>query len=172
MRLAAASAFTVATGLVFAACDDGSTAVSPTSTEAPEPDADAYHAALATVLDGAPPAEGEDRPVVYLVPLDDGIGIETQAAVIESFVDAYDVRFVDDLGAAVDQEDPVRPPRDDAMVLGLGSIDREPPHLVRLERYRSVDDIDASLLTLEFDDEVWLVVLDDPVPAEVLADVP
>ena len=156
--------------LVLVACDDGTTAEPPTSTAAPKPDASAYHTALASVLDDPPPPPDGERTVVFLVPLGEAIGIDTQAAVIDSFADAYDVRFVDDLAAAIVKSDPAHPPRDDGTVLGIGTIDREPPHLVRLEHYRSVDDVDAVLLTLEFRDDRWVVAITEPVPAEVLAD--
>lgn len=156
-------------GLVAAACDGGPTPEPPSSTKVHKPDAEAYSTALATILDDRPVPEDE-RTVVFLVPLGDDLGIETQAAVIDSFTESYDIRFVDDLAAAVDGEDPAHPPREEGIVLGIGTIDRVPPHVVRLERYRSVDDVDATLLTLEFRHERWRVAMTDQVPAEVLID--
>lgn len=163
-------AVAVLSGILPTACDGDTAADPPPTTESPTPDADAYGVALATVLDGPPPPDGVDRTVAFVVPLDQGVDIDTQAALIDRFADAYDVRFVDDLEAAVDTDDPQHRPRDEGIVLGVGTIASEPPHLVRLERYRSADDVDAHLLTLELDDGGWLVVTTEPVPAEVLVD--
>ena len=104
------------------ACDDAPAEEPPTSSSAPVPNAETYGTAIATVLVETSVPEGTDRTVVYLVPLDEGADIDTQASVIDRFADAYDVRFVDDLAAAVDDGDPRRPPRDDAVVLGFGTI--------------------------------------------------
>lgn len=161
-------AIAVLAGFVPSACDGDTAAEPPTSTEAPRPDADAYGVALATVLDGPPPAEGTDRTVVFVVPLDEGVDIDTQASVIDRFAESYDVRFVDELAAAVQEEEP-HAPRDDGLVVGLGSITTEPPYRVRLEQYRSSDVVQATRVTLDFDDG-WLVATTDPVPAEVLVD--
>lgn len=154
-----------------AGCDDTDPAQPPASSEAPHPDADAYGAALATLLDEPPPDDGE-RTVVFVVPLDDGVDIDTQASVIDRFAEAYDVRFVDDLAAAVLADDPSRPPRDDGMVIGMGAITVEPPHRVRLERYRSGGDVQATRVTLERSDDGWGVTMTEPVPAEGLVDAP
>lgn len=157
-------------GVVASACDGGDAGDPPTSTEAPTPNADAYGAALATVLDDPPP-EDDERTVVFVVPLDDGVDIDTQAALIDRFAEAYDVRFVDELAAAVQEGEPNMPPRDDGVVVGMGTITLEPPHRVRLERYRSSGDVQASRVTLEPDDDGWHVAMTEPVPAEVLVDV-
>lgn len=162
-------ALVVLAGAVPTACDGDPATDPPTSTEAPRPDADAYGAALATVLDGPPPPDGTDRTVVFVVPLDESVDIDTQASMIERFAESYDVRFVDELAAAVHEDEPGHPPRDDGVVVGLGSMTLEPPYRVRLEQYRSSDAVQATRVTLEFDDG-WLVAATDPVPAEVLVD--
>lgn len=157
-------------GYATGACDGDTSTDPPPTSESPRPEADAYGVALATVLDDPPPDDADDRTVVFVVPLDGGVDIDTQAALIERFADAYDLRFVDDLTAAVQTDDPERAPRDDGIVLGVGTIASEAPHLVRLERYRSADEVEAHLLTLELDDDGWVVATTDPVPAEVLVD--
>ena len=150
--------------------DDADPAL-PTTTTPPEPNADAYGAALGVVLDATTPPE-EDRTVVFVVPLDETVDIDTQASVIDRFAEAYDVRFVDELGAAVDGDDPRRPPREDGIVIGLGAITLQPPHRVRLEEYGAADEVRATRVELELDGEVWMVARTDPVPAEVLVDAP
>lgn len=150
--------------LLAAACGDASPATGP-----PEPDAEAYRSVLATTL--TTPADPVVEPVVvYLVALDGAVDIGTQASMIEAFADWYDIRFVDELAAAVDETDPALPPRDDAVIIGLGTIATEPPHQVRVEEYHSITDVGATLLTLTFDGDRWVVATTVPVPAEVLVD--
>lgn len=136
----------------------------------PAPNGDTYAVAIASVLDtDGPPAD--PLPVVYVVPLDGAIDIEAQAVVIGALADSHDVRFVDELVAAIDIEQPGHPPRDDAIVIALGPIAETPPYQVRLERYHTEADIDAALLTLDYRTGRWVVRATEPVPAEALDDV-
>jgi hypothetical protein len=155
-------------------CDRATSEEPPPADNSPEPGADTYIAAIASVIEGpdAPPAEAPDPlPVVYVVPIDGAMGIDVQASVIDSFSATHDVRFVDELGAAVDAGAPGQPPRDDAIVLSVGTVDPTPPHLLRIEQYHSDIDIDATLLTLAFLVDQWVVLTAEPVPAEALTDV-
>jgi hypothetical protein len=161
-------------GIAVAGCDGRSSTEIPDRSDVeaqPREGADAYVAAIASRL-GAPQATSDPLPVVYVVPLDEPIALETQAAIIERFDETHDVRFVDDLSAAVDIDEPGSPPRDDAVVLGVGTPLPEPPHLLRLEVYRMADQVEAALLTLAYQQEQWVVVTSEPVPAEVLIDAP
>jgi hypothetical protein len=163
-----------------AACDR--TGDDPPPDDEPIPGADAYLAVLTSILidtddapagtDGTADEPSDPLPVVFLVALDGPLGIGDQAAIIQGFDTSHDIRFVDDLDAAVDDELPGRPPRDDALVLGVGTIAVQPPHLLRIEHYETEDRIDATLLTLEYDDGAWVVITAEPVPAESLTDVP
>lgn len=142
--------------------------------DSPEPGADTYAAAIADVVGvpDEPPATAPDPlPIVYVVPIDESMGIDAQAAVIESFSASHDVRFVDELAAAVDADTPGRPPRDEAIVLAVGPVDPEPPHLLRIEQYHSDVDIRATLLTLAYVIDHWSVITSEEVPAEALTDV-
>jgi hypothetical protein len=67
-------------------------------------------------------------------------------------------------------DEPGRPPRDDAVVLAVGTIDPDPPHLVRIEQYHTQIDVDATLLTLAYVADQWVVIAADTVPAEALTD--
>ena len=163
----------VALGTV-AGCDRAASEEPPPADESPAPGADTYAAAIASVLDvpAEPPAEAPDPlPIVYVVPIGESMRIQNQASVIDSLTASHDVRFVDDLAAAVDSKLPGRPPRDDAIVLGLGRIDAEPPHLLRIEQYHTDVDIDATLLTLAYVVDHWVVTTAESVPAEALTDV-
>lgn len=161
----------VLSALVAMACSGDPDPAVPTTTSAPEPNAEAYGAALGVILEDTEPPD-TDRTVVYVVPLDEGVDIDTQASVIDRFAEAYDVRFVDDLGAAVVGDDDRRPPRDDGIVVGLGTITLQPPHRVRLEQYVAVDDVRATRVTLELAASGWTVSRTEPVAAEVLVDAP
>ena len=161
-------------GLLLAAgCDREDAEEPPPADDTPEPGADTYAAAIADVVDvpDEPPDEPPDPlPVVYVVPIDGALGIEAQASVIDAFTTSHDVRFVDELTAAVDADAPGHPPRDDAIVLAVGTIDPEPPHLLRIEQYRSDTDVEATLLTLAFVVDHWVVTTAEPVPPEALTD--
>ena len=146
----------------------------PPSDIAPEPGIDTYVIAIASVVGkpDPPPDEPPDPlPVLFLVPLAEPMSIDDQATVIESFSASHDVRFVDELAAAVDIDEPGQPPRDDAIVLGLGPIDAEPPHRLRVEQYQSATDVEATLLTLAYVVDHWVVAMTEPVPAEALTNV-
>jgi hypothetical protein len=173
---AAATLFALGT---VAACDR--TGDDPPPDDEPIPGADAYLAVLTSILiddapDDAPDGTADEPPdplpVVFLVALDAPLDIGDQAAIIQGFDTSHDIRFVDDLDAAVDDELPGRPPRDDALVLGVGTIALQPPHLLRIEHYETEDRIEATLLTLEYDAGAWVVITAEPVPAESLTDVP
>lgn len=153
-------------GLGATACDGDDEP--PGSAAAPHPDADSYAVAIADLL---PPGDdtGEAAPIVFLVPLDEPLALDAQATLIESFAPGHDIRFVDDLAAAIDADQPGSPPREEAvLVVGLGPIADEPPHLVRIERYRTADDVVADLVTLSYRVDHWVVDSSASVPAEVL----
>jgi hypothetical protein len=161
-------------GLALAVgCDRATSEEPPPADSSPEPGADAYAAAIAEVVEvpEEPPVEAPDPlPILYVVPIDGSLGIDAQASVIDALAVWYDVRFVDELAAAVVADAPGRPPRDEAIVLGVGPIDPNPPHLLRIERYHTVIDIDATLLTLAYVVDNWVVIAAEPVPAEALID--
>ncbi|MFP5487086.1 MAG: hypothetical protein ACLGHQ_02105 [Acidimicrobiia bacterium] len=174
-RLVARAAGTLVALGVAAACDGTAATPAEPVDEAPPPGADTYETAIAEILDlpdtpidDEPP---EALPVVFVVPIDEALGIDAQAAVIDSFATSHDVRFVDDLAAAVDDDVPGSPPRDDGIVLAVGTIDPSPPHRVRIEEYRTAADVDATLLTLAFVADRWVVTAVESVSAEALTDV-
>lgn len=159
----------------IAGCDRTESEEPSPADGAPPPGAATYEVAIAEVL-GRPDEPGADPPtdplpVVYLVPLDDAMGIDDQASVIDFFATSHDVRFVDDLAAAIDVETPGSPPRDAATVLAVGAVDPHPPHLLRIEQYHTAADIDATLLTLAYVVDRWVVTAAESVPAEALTDV-
>lgn len=123
-----------------------------------------------TVIDGflpAVPADGS-RPVVYVARLgDEPFPLDDQVAMIELVEESHDLRFVDDVEAAVDDEDTDAPPRDDGLLIGVGTISVSVPHVVRVEVYTTAGAVDAHKVTLSVRDDVWRVDTSEPVDPEV-----
>lgn len=131
------------------------------------PGVPAYATVIARFL---PPAVDPDSlPVVYVVPVSgESLAIETQVGVIETLAEQADVRFLDDVTAAVDEESSDQPPLDEATLIGLGTFSAEPPYTIRVELYRGRDRIDGRLLTIRREDEGWVVIDAETVTPEVL----
>ena len=161
------SAAFVALLVVGAACG-GDEPPTPTEPEPVEFGAEVYAMVIERFL---PAPDPETATVVYVVPVSgDPLGLDLQVAVIDTLSDGYDVRFVDEVEAAVDDGSSDEPPRDEGMLLGLGRIAAEPPHTVRVERYEGSDQVDGHLLTLEQRGAGWVVADDETVTPEVLVD--
>jgi hypothetical protein len=128
-------------------------------------------AGYSAVIDGFAPPVGADgsRPVVYVARLgEDPFALDDQVAMITAAEDDYDLRFVDDIAAAVDTEESDAPPRDDGLLVGIGTISTPAPHVVRVEIYRAAGLVDAHKVTLTVRDDVWRVESTEPVDPEVL----
>lgn len=131
--------------------------------------AGAYEAVLAEFLPEPPVDEDAERPIVYVAHLsDEPLSLDMQVAIIESLAGTHDVRFVDDARAAVDDADEDAPPRDDGLLLGIGTIPSSPPHTVRVEVYTGADQVEAHRLTLVERGSVWRVETSEPVDPEGL----
>lgn len=129
--------------------------------------ADAYMAVISEFLPPVP-SDGS-RPVVYVVGLGENpFALEDQVAMIEAVEESHDLRFVDDVTAAIDDEDADAPPRDGGVLLGVGTISATVPHVVRVEVYAAADPVDAHKVTLTIRDDVWRVDSTEPVDPEVL----
>ena len=124
----------------------------------------------AVIDDFLPPIPAdESRPVVYVARLgEDPFALEDQVAMITAVEETYDLRFVDDIAAAVDDEDSDAAPRDDGLLFGIGTITTAVPHVVRVEVYRAAGLVDAYKVTLTVRDDVWRVNTSEPVDPEVL----
>jgi hypothetical protein len=131
----------------------------------PAPDATAYAAALAPFL---PAAASDDRPSVFVAPIEQPLSLEQQVAVIETIGDGYDVTFVDDAGTAVDADADGHPVRDDGLLMVLGKIPADPPYVVRVETYRGEDRHTASLVTLVWRTDHWEVAAEEQVEPEAV----
>lgn len=131
----------------------------------PAPDAAAYVAAITPFL---PIANPDDRPKVFVAPLDEPLSLEDQVAIIEMIGDGHDVTFVDDPEAVVDADADGRPVQDDGLLLVLGRIHADPPFMVRVESYRSEADDSANLVTLVWRGDHWAVATEESVDPEAV----
>lgn len=127
----------------------------------------AYVTALAHLLPAGVPVDDEPLPVLYLWEFtEEPMSLDDQVVVIEHFDDSHDVRFVDQFDAAVDENLPTTPPRDDGLLVGLGPIPVDPPHTIRVEFYEDADRIEAVAVTLVWVDDTWAVSDEAPVEPE------
>ena len=129
--------------------------------------ADAY---TAVIDDFLPPVPSDgSRPVVFLARLgEEPFALDDQVAMIAAVEESYDLRFVDEIDAALDNGDSDAPTRDDGLLLGIGTISTAPPHVVRVEVYRAAGMVDAHKVTLVVRDDAWRVDTSEPVDPEVL----
>lgn len=130
-------------------------------------DATTYVAAIDPFL--PPNTDPDARPVVYIVPVGDAaLPLGTQVAVIDAFAELHDVRFVDSDDAAVEADTEGQPPRDDGMLLGVGTVSESAPHVLRVEIYAGHDEVEARRVTVAVRGDRWVVVEIEPVEPEVL----
>ena len=144
----------------MSACDGGDDGDDPVG-------AAGYTAVLDEFL---PPVPSDGyRPVVFVARLDeDPFALTDQVEMIAAVEEDFDLRFVDTIDAAVDDDDADGSPRDDGLLLGIGTIPSAAPHVVRVEIYRAASRVDAYKVTLTASDGVWQVDTSEPVDPEVL----
>jgi len=141
----------------------------PAATGAPDVGADAYVAAISEFLPPAPVDESEAKPVVFITPVGtEPLSLDDQVAMIDLLADTHDLRFVDEPGAAVIPGEGDAPPRDDGLLLGLGTLPRQPPFTVRVEVYTDSDKIEAYLVTVAVRAGTWRSVSTERVEPEGL----
>ncbi len=153
----------LATGLVvIGACTPGDD--DPT-----EIGVEAYSLVIAEFLPDGAVEDDDEKPVVYVARLGDEIfELDDQVAMIDELEQSHDLRFVDSVDAALDAEDEDATPRDDGLLLGIGTVAPTAPHLVRVEVYAGSRDANAFLLTLEPGADRWRIETSEPVEPEVL----
>ncbi len=105
------------------------------------------------------PPPGDERPVVFVGPLEPAypIRLEVQVGVVEHLAERADVRFVDELGQAT--PDGTTFIADGSLVL-VGRIPDGSRVTVRTEVYRSPDVGQAGSVTVAGEGETWRVVRD------------
>ena len=136
------------------------------SEETTEVGVDAYNLVIAEFL--PPPAgDDEDPPVVFIARLgEEPFELDVQVSMIEAVDETHDLRFVDTVAAAIDDERAA--PRDDGLLLGVGTVAATEPHLVRVEILTGTAAPTAQLLTLGRQADRWRIEMREPVEPEVL----
>ena len=107
----------------------------------------------------------EDLPVLFIDAFDPGgIAIEVQVEIVSSFIDQYEIRFIDDRDEAVDLDLDDLPVRANSLLIGLGPIVLDGTIDVRGELYFSADAVSAYRYTLAGIGDIWPIV---GVPEEI-----
>lgn len=102
-------------------------------------------------LDGS-----EDLPVLFIEAFDpDGVALEVQVEVVNSFIEQYEIRFIDDRDEAIVIDLEELPVRANSLLIGLGPIVLDGTVNVRSELYLSTDDVTAYRYTLTGRDDRW-----------------
>jgi hypothetical protein len=140
---------------VLSGCVDG------TETDDTARDAAIYHSVIADVLDraGVDLDRSEALPVVFIEAFDaDGIALEVQVDVVNSFIEQYDIRFIDDRNEAIAMDLPGLPVRANSLLIGLGPIVLDGTVLVRGELYLTADAVRAYRYSLAGSEDSWTMV--------------
>jgi hypothetical protein len=132
-------------------------------------DARVYAAVISWFAERQPSSDSAEVRLVFLDGLDDEtIPIEVQVGVIEELEDDLEVRFIDALEEAVDEDAEGSPVRNGAFLLRLGPIVPREDHVeVDVESYEGADEVARYRVAVESSAESSRVVgepEDLPVP--------
>ena len=120
-----------------------------------------YRSVIADVVDrsGVVQDDVEDLPVLFIEAFDaDGIALEVQVEVVGSFIEQYEIRFIDDRDEAIEVDLAGLPVRANSFLIGLGPIVLDGTVDVRSELYLSTDAVSAFRYTLAGRDDSWPIV--------------
>lgn len=118
-----------------------------------------YRSVVADVVDrsGVDLDRSEDLPVLFIEAFDaDGIPLEVQVELVNSFIEQYEVRFIDHLDEAVAVDVAGLPVRPNSLLIGLGPIVDDGTVDVRSELYLSADEVSAYRYTVVDGDDGWV----------------
>ena len=87
-------------------------------------DAAVYHSVIVDLADRSTVDldESEALPVLYVEGLASGVPLEVQVEVVAEFDEQYEIRFIDELEEAIDDDVVGRPARSNSLLIGLGPI--------------------------------------------------
>jgi hypothetical protein len=92
---------------------------------------------------------GADLPVLFIEAIGpDGILLPVQVEVVGRFEDRYEIRFIDHLDEAVDEEFVELPVPEGSLLIGLGDLRVDGTAEVHSEIYLQVDDVRGFVYTL------------------------
>ena len=150
--------------LVFAtACQ-----ASSTPSDSTERTAAAYSVIIDDLLRRQPiePAEGSELPVVYIEAFsDEGISLEVQVLVVANLAEQLEIRFIDDVAEATDQDLETHPVKSGSVLIGVGPVP-EAPVEIQVEWYNDRETVTAYRYALTARGESEWVVEGEPVSTE------
>jgi hypothetical protein len=120
-----------------------------------------YRSVIADVVgrSGVGLDDSDDLPVLFIEAFEaDGISLEVQVEVVTSFIEQYEIRFIDDRDEALEDDLEGLPVRENSVLIGLGPIVLDGTADVRSERYLSTDAVSAYRYTLAGRDDSWSIV--------------
>lgn len=116
-----------------------------------ERDAAIYEAVIEDVIErsGVELDGGEDLPVLFIESIGpDGILLPVQVEVVGKFEDRYEIRFIDHLDEAVEEELVELPVPEGSLLIGLGDLHVDGTAAVHCEIYLQADDVRGFGYTL------------------------
>lgn len=128
-----------------------------------ERDAAIYRSIIADVADRSEVVMDSttDLPVLFIEAFGaDGIDLQVQVEVVGSFIEQYEIRFIDVRDEAIQVDLAGLPVRVNSLLIGLGPIVLDGIVNVRSELYLSEDALSAYRYTLTGSDDNWLIVGD------------
>lgn len=120
-----------------------------------------YGSVIADVVDrsGVALESSDDLPVLFIEAFEaDGISLEVQVEVVTSFIEQYEIRFIDDRDEALEDDLADLPVRSNSVLIGLGPIVLDGTADVRSERYLTTQAVSAYRYTLSGRDDSWSIV--------------
>ena len=162
-RIALVAGTVFAAAWFLAACSD------PDSTAPPEQNAaEIFRPVIADLVDRSPlpDLEADTLLVVFVETIGPAITLETQVALVESFGDLYEVRFIDTRSEAVGVELDDEPVRAESVLIGIGLIRSDDTAEVRGETYRSISDVSGYHYTLNRHPELGWAIAGEPESVE------
>jgi hypothetical protein len=135
--------------------------VSDTAVDDTARNAAIYRSVIADVVDHSAVGldSSDDLPVLFIEAFEtDGITLEVQVEVVTSFIEQYEIRFIDDRDEALVDDLADLPVRANSVLIGLGAIILDGTADVRSERYLSTDVVSAYRYTLSGRDDRWSII--------------
>lgn len=126
-------------------------------------DAAIYRTVIADIVDrsGVALDASEDLPVLFIEAFDaDGIPLEVQVELVSSFIDEYEIRFIDDRDEALELDVADLPVRVNSVLIGLGPIVLGGSAELRSELYLNANDVRAYRYTVSGSEDRWQLVGD------------
>lgn len=109
----------------------------------------------------------EEIPILFIEALGaDDFGLPLQIEIIATFLDQYEIRFIDDRAEAIEIDLPRSPVRAGSLLIGLRPIVVDEVADIRAEVYTNSEDVRGYSYTLTDDEDGVWTVIGGPIPIE------